>query len=256
VLLINSAVAFTLALLIVTTIHEFGHAVAALALGAEPVVHPFSVDVGVSTDHDHLITALTGPVVTLLLGVVVVLLPQWSKGFAGLFQFWLGMLALGNLPSYLMTGPFRNLGDISSALGYAHAPGWVGWLGFLVGIVALAAVGWLATARLITFADPAHELAPQLRALGLFAWLLGAVITLIVSIGAFDYSAVGLFEAFGLVTAGIFIFVVRPYLRRHPEPSVGSHLIQVGWRGALIGAVLVVVVAVLRLVLLGPGLAL
>lgn len=40
-----------------------------------------------------------------------------------LFHVWLGMLALGNLPSYLMTGPFRNLGDISSALGYAHAPG-------------------------------------------------------------------------------------------------------------------------------------
>lgn len=185
VVLVNSTVAFALALLIVTTIHEFGHALAAIALGAEPVVRPFSVDVGVTTDHDHLITALTGPVVSLALGVVVVLLPQLSNGFAGLFQFWLGMIALGNLPSYLMTGPFRNLGDISSALGYAHAPGWVGWLGFVVGIVGLVAIGWLATARLVSFADPADELAPQLRAMGLFAWLLGAIITLVVSIGAF-----------------------------------------------------------------------
>ena len=45
-LLINSIVAFALAVLVMIMVHEFGHALVALSFGLHPVVRPFSVDYG------------------------------------------------------------------------------------------------------------------------------------------------------------------------------------------------------------------
>ena len=45
-LLINSTIAFALAALVMFTVHELGHAIAAISFGLHPVVRPFSVDYG------------------------------------------------------------------------------------------------------------------------------------------------------------------------------------------------------------------
>jgi hypothetical protein len=254
--LITSALAFAVAVLLSTTAHEFGHALAALALHAHPVVHPFSVDPGVHSNHDHLITALAGPLVSLVLGIVVALLPRRGPAALRLLQFWFATISLGNLFAYLMTGPFHNAGDINAAVHYAHAPTWLAFIGFVVGVAGLIAVGWLASGWLVVMVDPADELAAQLRALGLFAWLLGAALSVVVSIGAFDFDTVGLFEAFGVLTAGVFIFVVRSYLRRRPDLAPGTRRLAVGLPDAGLLAVLLVVVVLLRVLVLAPGLRL
>src|SRR2546429_9794390 len=61
-LLVNSAVAFAIALLLMITVHEFAHALAGLALGLRPVVFPNQVTYGVAgTARQPLGTAGIGP---------------------------------------------------------------------------------------------------------------------------------------------------------------------------------------------------
>jgi hypothetical protein len=152
-----------------------------------------------------------------------------------------------------MTGPFPNIGDISSAIGYAHAPSWVGYPVFAVGLAGMLLLGRVATVRLARLADPADDLPAQLRRAGLLAWLLGTAVALVLSIGAFDFSPVGFFEVFGVLTAGIFLTLVRVYLRRLPTLTADGPL-PLGW--PVVGAVLFVLLAVARLIVLASGLVL
>jgi hypothetical protein len=252
-LLVNSLMAYALALLVSITLHEFGHATAALAMGARPLVYPFSVDPGVDTDAQHLITALAGPAVSLLVGVLALTLPSPRRGFARLALMWFGLICVQITAGYLMTAPFPNAGDISSAIRYAHAPYWIAYPLFVLGLGGMLLLGWLATARLVGVADPADDLQSQVRRAGLLAWTAGTAIVLVLSIGAFDFSAIGVLEVFGVLTAGIFLTLVRFYLSRMPAyPPTGP--LPLGWPVA--GAVLVVLLAVARLAILAPGLEL
>lgn len=85
---------------------------------------------------------------------------------------------------------------------------------FLVGWALTYLNGVIATRRLLQMTDPQTDAAPQMRDLGLFAWLLGVVVVLVVSIGALDLgSADGAFEILGTLSIGIFLIFVRPLMR-------------------------------------------
>ena len=80
-LFINSTVAFALAALVMIMIHESGHALAAILFGLHPVVRPFSVDYATATDVQNIITALTGPLVSLVSGALILAIAQVGRGF-------------------------------------------------------------------------------------------------------------------------------------------------------------------------------
>ena len=56
------------------TVHEFGHALAALAMGFTPTVRPASVDYGTAPPDMEVIIALAGPLVSLITGVLFLIL--------------------------------------------------------------------------------------------------------------------------------------------------------------------------------------
>ena len=94
--------------------------------------------------------------------------------------------------------------------------------GFLLGWVLTYLLGRYAVRRLVAFTTARQPLAPQLRALGLFAWLLGAGLVVLLSLGLLTAGGVGgaviVFEALGVLSSGIFLIFVRVFMRGL-EPS-------------------------------------
>ena len=224
-LLLNSAVAFAVACLVMVTAHEAAHAVAALAQGNHPVVHGFSVEDGSRTDRQDIVTALAGPFFSLVSGLVVLGMPTGRLGaFWALTVLWTGLLSVQEFSGYLITGPFAHVGDIGSALETSGAPGIVGWIGFVLGWAITYLLGRHAVRRLARFTSRTGPFAPQLRAVGLFAWLLGVAAVIVLSLGLLGAGdvpfAVVAFEALGLLTSGIFLVFVRLVMAgAEPGPS-------------------------------------
>lgn len=248
--LVNSAVAFACALYIMVTLHEFAHAVAGLALGLRPVLYASSVDYLITgSASEQITTALAGPLFSLVSGLLILALPPRGGAFARLFVLWLGLQSCQEFFGYLITGPFVRVGDIGQALSLLAAPGWVYALCFLAGWAGTFWLGRVATQHLLVFTDPQPETrAPQLRQLGLFAWLLGAAVTIALSASRGLFTALGLFEALGSLSSGIFLFLAGFYMRRL---DVAGRRMPVSWPWA--GITLLITLALLRHFALGPG---
>ncbi|GAA3079300.1 hypothetical protein GCM10010464_49280 [Pseudonocardia yunnanensis] len=255
--LINSVIAFALAALASITLHELAHAIAGLMLGGHPVMFGFSVDQGPISDAVQIVTALAGPVFSLVSGLVVLAVPANSlPTFWRLAWLWFGLLSVQEFAGYLITGPFVSAGDIGLVLAAADAPLVVAIGGFVVGWVITYFLGWLATRRLATFTTDGPELAPQLRELGLFAWLIGSLLAVVLSLGLLGAGDVDVpilvFEAAGVISSGIFLIFVRLFLAAASDaPHLGPVL-----RVPIAGAVVLFLVAVVRQVVLSRGVAL
>ena len=187
--------------------------------------------------------------VSLVTGLLILAIARGVRGFWGLFWLWLGLQSVQEFSSYLITAPFGGVGDISTALHYLNAPLWVGYVCFAVGWAGTFLLGRVATLRFLSFTDPASTIPNQMRSVGLFAWLAGVVLALILSIGSFDGSAQGIFEAFGLLVSGIYLISIRYYLPRVKGNGQRQEL-----KIPVAGVVLLLVFTILRLVILGPGL--
>ena len=248
-LLINSTVAFALAVLIMIMIHEFGHVLTAISFGLHPVLRPFSVDYGTATNAQNIVTELAGPFASLISGLLILEITRVGRGFWGMFWLWLGLQSVQEFTGYLITAPFGGVGDIGNALHYLNAPIWVGYVCFAVGWVGTFLLGRVATLRFLSFTDPASAIPNQMRSVGLFAWIVGVLLTLILSIGSFDGSAIGLFEVFGILVSGIYLTSVRYYLPRVKGSGQRQEL-----QFPVVGVALLLVFTILRLVMLGPGL--
>jgi hypothetical protein len=248
-LFINSTVAFALASIVMIMIHEFGHALAAISFGLHPVVRPFSVTYDTATNAQNIVIDLAGPLVSLVSGLLILVIARVDRGFWGLFWLWLGLQSVQEFTGYLITAPFGGVGDISDALNHLNAPLWIGYVSFAVGLAGTFLLGRVATLRLLSFTDPASAIPNQMRSVGLFAWLAGVTLALILSIGSFDASAAGVFEAFGLLVSGIYLTTVRYYLMRVKGSGQRQEL-----QFPVAGVALLLVFAILRLVILSPGL--
>jgi hypothetical protein len=248
-LLLNSSVAFALALLVMIMIHESGHALAAISFGLHPVVRPFSVDYAAATNAQNIATDLAGPLVSLVSGGLILVIARGGRGFWGLFWLWLGLQSVQEFSGYLTTAPFGGVGDIGDALHTLNAPLWVGYVSCVVGLIGTFLLGRVATLRFLRFTDPAAPIPNQMRSVGLFAWLAGVLVGLILSIGSFDASGIGFFEGFGVLASGIFLTTVPYYMPRVKTSGQRQDL-----QFPAAGTALLIGFSILRLVILGPGL--
>lgn len=248
------------------TLHELAHALASIALGNSPILYGNSVDPRTSSDHQGVITALAGPLASLVIGLVVLAVPEprWPAAWR-LTLLWFGLLNVQEFSGYLITGPFAGVGDIGQALSLTHAPVVVGWLGFALGWGITYVLGGFAVRRFSRFVRPdvgsrgGSSTVPgpnpgQLRAVGLYGWLLGAALTILVSLGIFTAGGGGdatdvAFEALGLLTSGIFLIFVRLFLHR-AAPAAD---VAVVWPFPISVAAAALVVAVLRQLVLAHG---
>lgn len=249
--LVNSTVAFALALLVMITLHELGHVVAALMQGHHPVLRPFSVDTGADPGAQRVVTAAAGPLLSLVTGLLVLAVPQRGRPFLRLAMLWFGLLSVQEFNGYLTTGPFVAGGDIGVVLGESGTPGWFGVVLLVVGVTGTVVAGRVATARLLLLVDPAADTADQLRRLGLFSWLLGALLAVLLSLCAFDATANNLLEVAGVVTVGLFLLFVRGFYRRL---DITGHAQRYRWPWA--GGLALIVVALARQLFLARGLSL
>ncbi len=252
--LVNSAVAFATACLVMITVHELAHVIGGLAQGNAPVMYGFSVEDNSTGDREQIVTALAGPLLSLVTGLGILALPLSKLApFWRLAVVWMGLLSVQEFSGYLITGPFAHVGDIGSVLEITHAPAVVGWLGFLVGWGITYLLGRHAVRRLVGFTSADRPLAPQLRALGLFAWLLGAGLVIVLSIGLLTAGGVGgdivVFEAFGVLSSGIFLIFVRVFMRGLEPPGAEP----AAWATPWAGIVVLVVVATARQLALAGG---
>jgi hypothetical protein len=168
-LLLNSATAFTLALMVMFTVHEFGHALAALSFGLQPTVRPFSVDYQGATRNVEVIIALTGPFVSLISGIVFLIASRFvfRPTFWHLVLMWLGALSVQEFSGYLMTGPFVPFSNIGRALFLLSAPAWAYVFCVIVGALGTVLLGAIVTQWLLELTDPGGAgRSAQLRSLG------------------------------------------------------------------------------------------
>lgn len=253
-----SAVAFALACLVVVTVHELAHGVAGVLLGGTPTVYGFSVDQTPADASTRILTAMAGPTASLVTGLAVLAAPRGrTTTFWTLTWLWTGLLSVQEFAGYLVTGPFAGVGDVGSALAAGRAPAWLGWLGFAVGWGLSYLLGRTATRRLAAMTTPdGPSYASQLRQLGLLAWLAGSALAVVLSLGLLAAGGasglVVLFEVFGVVSSGVFLVFVRLFMGQ------AAAVERTGRVPALpvAGVVVLVLVAVGRQVLLGPGLPL
>jgi membrane-associated protease RseP (regulator of RpoE activity) len=113
--LINSTMAFVSAFIVTTFIHEFGHYLSYSLSGANPTIfHNYvQADDQQISINAKIISALAGPVISLLQGIVLgIVVSKKRKNTAiYLFYLWLSILGLVNFFGYLAMTPFSTTGD-------------------------------------------------------------------------------------------------------------------------------------------------
>jgi len=123
---VNSLLAFVAAFLLTTFIHESGHFISYLVFGAQPVLHHNYVSAGGSelSVIAKVISAMAGPVISLLQGALFLLLvrSRQSNSAKDFFYLWLGFLCLINFFGYLMLTPLSSVGDTGKVAQLLNIP--------------------------------------------------------------------------------------------------------------------------------------
>jgi hypothetical protein len=250
-LLANSTLAFVLAAMVNSLLHELAHAVAGRALGLTPVLSPFSVDyIPDGTSRQQIITAAAGPLFSLVLGLVLMVVARnWGRGLVRLFFLWLSFMAVMNFMGYCFIAPFAQVGDTGRVLSLLEAPG---WSYALVAVVGVAGQFWLA----YRFAGQIKRYARSVdaeRQLAFIAWIFGTLIVIALTtvqvIVMRAEPAVIFVVVFYSVAVGVFAPMQFIF---HARFTAGSETLELR-RVNVVGIIVTVVVAALLVGLAASG---
>jgi hypothetical protein len=250
--LLNSTVAFVLAGFVVTTIHEVSHLVASLILGHPATIYPNIVDSGNRlSSHDGIIIAGTGPLFSLVTGLLVILLVRttgWRSGFLKLFVLWFGFLSAETGFGYLFIAPIVPNGDTGEVLALLHAQWYVYAIVFLIGIGGFVfLLPRIFAARFSPFAADKKGFFQ----LGMWPWLYGTIILLVLyflaelTVASVVPGAPVIFVLVGVATIGIFTPIAN-----YRAGAVSEAL---PLRMPITGGIVTVIVALLIILLLARG---
>jgi hypothetical protein len=170
-LLLNSTVAFIVAGSLTILLHETSHAIAGIALGAQAIQSPFAVDyLPALTDHQQVLTALTGPIFSLVSGLVAMQF-RLFRGFWTLVWGWFGVLSAEEGFGYFTIAGIVRVGDTGTAMKLLQAPHWTYWLCFVVGIAGLFLLAWRFSGFVVAVSrDVSDE-----RAICVWPWIYGTL---------------------------------------------------------------------------------
>ncbi|WDR01929.1 hypothetical protein PSQ19_14670 [Devosia algicola] len=237
--LIQSAVAFGSATLATLIFHEFAHGVTALALGYHPVVYAVHETDTATLARDVATIELSGPVASLLVGAIMLLIhaQMRGQGFARYLTLWLGVMGMAMSMGYLIVTPFYAEGDIATALTALGAgAGLLAWLALAAGIVGLIFVARLSAPCFLNLTNRDEPLRPQIYRLGLLAWLLGGCAVLLLTIPAYPLAIL----AVGFVAPLTGMFAIRLNRDRNDYGESGA-VPQISYIG--IGLLIVLAIA-------------
>lgn len=177
----QASIAFVLAAIINSAVHEGAHAAAALGFGARPTLGPFSVDYDESAldPGAQIVIALAGPVFSLVMGLVVMVIGRnWGRGFGRLFWMWLPFMGVMNFVGYCVIAPVAQVGDTGKALNLLGAPGWVFVVVCLVGVA-----GQFLLARRFAVEVKRYAIGQaEERQLSFFSWLIGTPVVIVLTV--------------------------------------------------------------------------
>jgi hypothetical protein len=255
--LINSSIAFVLAALLVTTIHECSHLIVSLFLGVPASIYPNFVNSTVHVaDWQAILIAGTGPLFSLVSGLLVILLiKKWlkrkSNTFIKLVVLWFGFLSAETGFGYFFIAPLVAGGDTGQVLALLHAH----WLVYAV-IFAIGVAGFvlllprLLSARLSQFA---HNKASFFQ-LSMFPWLIGTGILLIIYVLSITVTSLngidnpGLIALMGVATIGVF----APMADYHKK-YVDTNAMQSTFSFPIAGIIITVILALFIIFVLSRG---
>lgn len=246
---LNSTVAFALAGMIAITLHELAHLITGKAFGLPATLFATAVDYGEAVpEPTQIATALAGPIFSLVFGLVLhAISGRWGRGFGRLFWMWLGLMSAQVGFGYLIIAIFARNGDTGKALTLLGAPEFVYWISLVVGIAGMLWLSSLFARRVVSYSGDDEK---TMRAFGIFSWLSGTAIIVVVYLIAVRELPADLqfICLIGAVAAGIFAPMFSFFYKRvHPE----SEALELGI--PVVGIVLLVIVAVLLTTVLASG---
>jgi hypothetical protein len=162
-------------------LHESSHAVAGALLGYRPTQLPFAVDFSpTQTPSDAAVTAITGPLFSLVTGLIGVGIdraanPLTGRPFWRLVWLWTVFASVQEGFGYFFIVGILPAGDTATAFAIWQAPTWAYYLGTAVGVA-----GLFLTARL--FSTPVSELSSTItdkRAIAVWPWLYGTLVAVV-----------------------------------------------------------------------------
>lgn len=254
--LFNSTVAFVLAGMLVTTIHEGSHLAASLLLGHPARLFPNLVDPGSHiSDRDVILIAGAGPLFSLVTGLLVIWLVKtdtWANGFAKLVVLWFGFLSAETGFGYFFVAPIVPNGDTGEVLSLLHAAWYIYAIVFVIGVAGFGLLlPRLFSRRFSRFVDTKR---PFFQ-LGMWSWLYGTVVLLIIYFfAALTVSSVVsgspvIFILVGVATIGIFTPIAN--FAGGNETVAASESLPLG--RPIVGIVVAAVIAVFIVLVLAHG---
>ncbi len=203
---LDSVVAFVLAGMVATTVHEVFHLIMTLALGEKSVLFPDHVQIADNVSKYHaILIAAVGPLCSLVSGLLIIWLARdCGKGFARLFWLWFGFLSAQIGFGYFLVSSIVQTGDTGLVLSLLHAP----WYGYVL-ITAIGGVGsWYVLPKLFSYRVSvfAHDKQSFFQ-IGMYPWLIATGILLAIYVIIGQIMTPWKLELFGLiavVTIGIF----------------------------------------------------
>ena len=205
VLFLNSAFAFSIAELVDSAVHEFGHGFMALIFGRSPMIFAFSEQNASAPRLEQAAILSLGPLTSLVLGWLA-LAWSWNRSAqesGKFFWFWLAWSALMEFVNYLIVTPFLTIGDTAQIVALLHAPHWVSYFVSALGIAALFCLGGLARRHMLRLnSEQELRTTQQTRRYmrRTFYWpaILGTILTSLVFVGGrLSSVALGLLSALG-----------------------------------------------------------
>lgn len=248
-LLAGSTLAFVLAAMVNDTLHELAHAVAGLAVGLTPTLSPFSVEYEPQgTSSQQIITAAAGPLFSLVMGLVLMVLARhWGRGLVRLFFLWLPFMGVMNFAGYCFIAPFAQVGDTGQVLKLLGAPGWAYALVALVGVAGQFWLGYRFASQVKRYTRTVDAE----RQLAFIAWIIGTLIMIVLT--TVQVVALGVEPAVVFVvvfySCAVGVFGPMQFIFHHRFPAGEEHLElrRVNVRGLVVTVVLAVLLVGLAL---------
>ncbi|WP_203567584.1 hypothetical protein [Aestuariimicrobium ganziense] len=212
--------------------HEYAHGLAGLVQTGGMWVKSGSADAispGDATQQGVLM--LAGPLFSLVTGALIYFTTRGMReGFGRWVATWLGLVGMMNFFGYLMTSVAGGPGDISGAITQFGWPGWLSIPLFFVGAAGMVWLSWLFCHDVRRVGDDM----PMMRRLGVWPWLWGTVLVVVVGAlltllgpagdgltgGEIVLSLMALFAA--LVFAPMFTFFVKLVPHGGGRPDLGT----------------------------------
>jgi hypothetical protein len=249
-LLKNSALAFVLAGLIATTLHELAHFATALLLEGQGLFHPtYVLQADNATKNQQMLVAAAGPLFSLVSGLAVIgLCRQKLDNFWSLVRMWFGFLSAQIGFGYFLVAPFAKGGDTGQVLELLNANTIITIL-----VCAFGAIGtYLLLPKLFSKANSIYIASKKdFFQLGMYPWLIGTsalvLIYFVIENTLVGNSNVDIFSVIGTATIGIFTPLA--------DYTASKQKIQKLALGSPVSGLVVTVILILILSLLSRGIA-